>query len=137
MKHAHEVTVAPIMNGVLVRAGCKTLFAKPEDLKGLEGYFAKGDAAKVPAKFKRWVGDGEAFRGGSEPCVDEVESCRDIKEGMSRPSFLPDHGDVTIHRITNGFVVERGRQCWGVEPAEDEKPEDAVRGLLELAGVLS
>lgn len=135
MKHAHEVTVAPIMNGVLVRAGCKTLFAKPEDLKGLEGYFAKGDAAKVPARFKRWVRDGEAFRGPEGPCAEETESCLDIKEGMSRPSFLDKSGAVVVHRITNGFVVERGRQCWGVEPAEDEKPEDTVYGLL--AGVLS
>jgi len=105
-RYGYEAHVAPAMNGIIIKVGCKILVGSPDDLKMLSTYY-KG---KVPDKFKKAVGKGPgAFRhaGACAPC-DEVacdKACSTEDEVIGPPSFIHNSISETVYAVSNGWVV--------------------------------
>ena len=113
-KHCYEAVVAEVMNGFVVKVGCKTFVGKAKDLPMLLEYYQQ---KKVPTKLKKVVGAG-AFR---DDVVREAEDCKGGCEeyGPGVPSFLREKDGTNILRVTNGWVVLKGGQAY-IATTKDE-----------------
>lgn len=105
-KYCHEAQVAEVMNGFVVKVGCKTFVADAKELDGLLTYFTKKE---VPAKLKKLVGGG-AFLGlyAAEECP-EGGCCQ---AGPGVPSFVRDRWNAKVLKVVNGWVVSRDDQSY-------------------------
>ena len=103
-----EGQIAPVKNGFVVKFGCKTFVVKPNQLDAVLAYY---NDKTVKPPFREHVTKGEEFVDWSAaiPCRDCTES--DIPL-YGKPSFLTDSSTSSIYKVTNGWVVNDGKDYY-------------------------
>lgn len=103
-KICYEAKVAEVANGFVVEVGCMTFVTREPGLSGLLDYFA---SKKVPAKLKKVVKQGEAFRCGGPvgAGVADEEVCAKGSGLYGIPSFLDTSRGARVLKVQNGWIV--------------------------------